>query len=259
MNARIYPYRLERVVIIKAEPATVFDFFVDSSKWASWWGTGSTIDARPGGSVYIRHPDGIESAGEVIEVHPPERICFTYGFLSGNPIAVGASRVTITLQPENVGTRLQLLHEFSDEVQRDAHVQGWRFQLSLFANVVADQVYSHASEKIDEWFAVWGITDNAARNEMLSRIVRHNVRFANRFSLLEGLDDLSAHISASQRFMPGIEIRRRGAVKHCQGTVLCDWVGYDSGGIERATGTNVFTFFPDGRIASVKGFADPSA
>lgn len=257
MSTVTYPYRVERSVIIKAEPAVVFEFFTDSAKWASWWGAGSTIDARPGGKVYIRFPNGIESAGEVIELYPPEQISFTYGFVSGNPIPPGASRVTITLRPDNAGTLLQLLHEFLEEGPRDAHVQGWRFQLSLFANAVANVVYANAADKIDEWFAAWRMTDENARAGKLSQITTPNIRFADRFSLLEGLEDLSAHISASQRFMPNISLQRKGPVKHCQGTAVCGWVAQHNDGTELATGTDVFTFRTDGCIASVQGFVDP--
>lgn len=259
MSTSQYPYRLERSVVIKAEPSVVFEFFTDSAKWASWWGAGSTIEARPGGKMYIRHPNGIESAGEVIALHLPEYISFTYGFVSGNPISPGASRVTITLRPDNAGTLLQLIHEFSEESPRDAHIQGWRFQLSLFANAVANIVYASATEKIDEWFAAWRTTDEGARAKMLAKISVPAIHFADRYSLLEGQDDLSAHINASQRFMPGIELRRKGAVKHCLGTVVCDWTAQDKNGIEKATGTNIFTFCLDARIASVQGFTDSTS
>jgi uncharacterized protein YndB with AHSA1/START domain len=252
-----YPYRLDRTVLIKARPATVFQFFTDSSRWAHWWGAGSTIDARPGGKVYIRHPNGIESLGEVLEVHPPERIAFTYGFASGQPIPPGASRVTIGLEPDEAGTRLHLLHEFNEVGPRDEHLQGWRFQLSLFANVVANEVYADAAHAVDTWFGAGVVADGQAREETLAKIVTPQIRFHDRFSLLADLADLSAHIGAAQRFMPGIALRRKGDVRHCQGTVLADWIAAGSDGKERMTGTSVFTFDPDGRIISVTGFTNP--
>ena len=43
--------RLDRTVVIHARPATVFEFFSNPQDWASWWGAGSTIDARPGGHL----------------------------------------------------------------------------------------------------------------------------------------------------------------------------------------------------------------
>src|SRR5579862_990228 len=234
------PYRLDRTVVIKAAPETVFRFFTDSARWASWWGAGSTIDATPGGKMYIRHPNGVESLGEVLEVLPPERIAFTYGFASGKPIPPGSSRVTISLQRDQAGTRLHLLHEFAEAAPRDEHEQGWRFQLSLFSNVVANENFAGAAKVVDSWFGAWVIVDDQSREDALVKIAADGIHFRDRYSLLEGIADLTAHIGASQRFMPGVTLRRKGSVRHCQGTVLADWIAVDGDGKERMTGTSVF-------------------
>jgi uncharacterized protein YndB with AHSA1/START domain len=252
------PYRLDRTISIKAKPETVFRFFTDSGRWATWWGLGSTIDAEPGGKVYICHPNGVESLGEVVEVLPPGLIIFTYGFASGKPIAPGNSLVTIRLTPIEGGTELHLVHEFADAVARDEHVQGWRFQLSLFSNAVANEVYADAAATVDSWFDAWTIADSQTREEKLASIVSPGISFRDRYSLLGGIEDLSAHIAASHRFMAGISLRRKGDVRHCQGTVLAEWVAAGSDGKERMSGTSVFTFRPDGRIDSVTGFTNPA-
>jgi uncharacterized protein YndB with AHSA1/START domain len=251
------PYKLDRSVLIHAQPETVFRFFTDSARWAGWWGAGSTIDARPGGKVYIRHPNGIESSGEVLEVSEPERIAFTYGFASGQPIPPGSSRVTIRLEPDPAGTRLHLVHEFAEAGPRDAHIQGWRFQLSLFGNAVANEVFAGAAGMVDAWFGAWTIANEGLRDEAVAAMVTPGIRFRDRYSLLDGMADLSAHMGAAQRFMPGIELRRKGEVRHCQGMVLADWVAVGSDGQERLSGTNVFVFGPEGRMESVTGFANP--
>jgi hypothetical protein len=54
--------------------------------------------------------------------------------------------------------------------------------------------------------------------------------------------------------MPGFRLRRAGDVRHCQGTLLADWVAVAPDGQERARGTNVFALDADGRIESVTGF-----
>jgi uncharacterized protein YndB with AHSA1/START domain len=252
------PYHLNRTVVIRAKPETVFRFFTDSARWASWWGAGSTIDAKPGGKVYIRHPNGIETLGEVLDLHAPDRISFTYGFASGKPIPPGASRVAIRLDADPGGTRLHLLHEFAEAGPRDEHVQGWRFQLSLFANIVANEVYGDAASVVDTWFAAWVIADGEAREETLAQIVTPEIQFRDRYSLLDGLADLTAHIGAAQRFMPGIGLRRKGDVRQCQGTVLADWIAVADDGKERMSGTSVFAFGPEGRIYSVTGFTNPA-
>src|SRR5579863_1455311 len=236
------PYQLDRTVVIRARPETVFRFFTDSARWAGWWGAGSTIDAKPGGKVYIRHPNGVETLGEVLEVSDPERIVFTYGFASGKPIPPGSSRVTIRLDAHEGGTRLHLVHEFADPAARDEHVQGWRFQLSLFGNLVANEVYADAAKSVDAWFSAWAVADDKAREESLAEIVTRGIHFRDRFSLLDGLADLTAHSGATQRFMPGIRMERKGDVRQCQGMVLADWIAVDSDAKERMSGANVFVF-----------------
>jgi uncharacterized protein YndB with AHSA1/START domain len=248
------PHRLERTVAINAPRDTVFRFFADTPRWAAWWGAGSTIDARPGGPLLIIHPGGVEVRGEVVDVAPPERIVFTYGYASGSPIPPGGSRVTIRLEAEGRGTRLVLLHEFADTAARDHHAQGWRYQLSLFANVVLDELHAGAAAKVDGWFAAWSEEDEAARAERLAAIAAPDVRLRDRFSLVTGMADLLPHLAASHRFMPGFRLRRAGDVRHCQGTLLADWVAVAPDGQERARGTNVFALDADGRIESVTGF-----
>jgi len=248
------PHRLERTIVIQAERETVFRFFVDSERWAAWWGSGSTIDSRPGGRVFIRHPDGTEAAGEVVEVADPDRIAFTYGFVGGKPMPPGSSLVTIRLETSGAATRLHLTHEFAEAVVRDEHVQGWRYQLALFANVVANQVHAGAGEAVDAWFAGWSEPDAAVREAGLARVAAPEISFRDRFSLTSGLADLLAHLAAVHRFMPGMRLRREGDVRHCQGTVLADWVVQGSDGQERGRGTNVFVFRTAGRIEAVTGF-----
>ncbi|HXP88184.1 MAG TPA: SRPBCC domain-containing protein [Bryobacteraceae bacterium] len=252
------PHHLDRTIVIRANPETVFRFFTDSERWAKWWGAGSTIDAQPGGKVYIRHPNGIEVLGDVLDVHPPERIVFTYGYGSGKPIPAGSSRVTIRLEPDESGTRLHLRHEFADAGPRDQHVQGWRFQLSLFSNVVADEAYADAVNTVDAWYGAWAITDDQSRAETFAKIAAPGICFRDRFSLLDGLDELTAHAGAAQRFMPGMGLQRKGPVRHCQGSVLADWTAAGGDGKERMSGTSVFVFKPDGRIDGVTSFTNPS-
>jgi hypothetical protein len=161
----------------------------------------------------------VETLGEVLEVSILERIVFTYGFASGKPIPPGSSRVTIRLDAHEGGTRLHLVHEFPDAAARDEHVQGWRFQLSLFGNLVANEVYADAAKSVDAWFSGWAIADDKLREETLGKIVTGGIKFRDRYSLLDGLPDLTAHSGATQRFMPGIRMERKGDVRHCQGMV----------------------------------------
>ena len=257
MSAEL-PYTMERKVLIRAKRETVFRYFTESERWAAWWGAGSTIDPRPGGKVYIRHPNAVEAGGEVVEIDPPRRIVFTNGYASGQPIPLGASVVTIELEADPAGTRLSLHHAFSDAAVRDHHVQGWRYQLSVFANVVSDHANAGAAEPIDAWFAAWSEPDDAKRLALLDRAVAPGVRFRDRWSMVDGRSDLEPHLAAVHRFMPGNRIERAGAVRHCQGTALADWVVKGADGAERGRGTNVFALDLDGKIEDVTGIWNAS-
>jgi uncharacterized protein YndB with AHSA1/START domain len=248
------PHRLDRTVLIRARRETVFAFLTETERWASWWGAGSSIDPTPGGRVLIRHANGVEASGSVVEVQPPERIVFTYGYASGKPSPPGSSRVTVRLDSHPDGTWLHLTHEFADSESRDEHVQGWRFQLSLFANAVANAAASGAAEVVDGWFDAWNETDASRRGDRLSQIAAGQVRFADRFSSLYGIEDVSAHLAAVHRFMPGMRISRHGDIRHCQWAVLSDWVAVGPDGQERGRGTNLFQLDPEGRISAVTGF-----
>jgi len=253
------PYTLERTVVIHASPETVFRFFTDSVRWAAWWGTGSTIDPKAGGKVYVRHPGAVEAVGEVLEIEPPQRITFSYGYATGKPMPPGASRVTIRLDPEPRGTKLHLTHEFAEAAARDEHVQGWRFQLAVFSNVVANEVYANAAAVIDQWYTAWSVPDDKTREDLLAKTVNAAIQFRDRYSLLDGIPDLVAHTGAAQRFMPGIGLQRKGDVRHCQGTVLAEWVARSSDGQEKMSGTSVFVFAPDLKIESVTSVPNPTS
>jgi uncharacterized protein YndB with AHSA1/START domain len=250
-------FHLTRSLVINAPPETVFRYFTDSARFAKWWGPGSTIDASIGGKVAIRHPGGVEVAGEVLEITPPEKIVFTYGYVSGKPIPAGSSRVTITLKNVAGATELNLLHELADEPTRNDHVQGWRFQLSVFANVVADEVFAAANTIADTWFDAWAITDPATRDQAFETITTQDVTFQDRYSTLQGPTEISLHAGAAQRFMPGMRLQRNGNVRQCQGTVLADWVVRTPDGTQVMSGTNVFSLAPDGRIKAATGLANP--
>ena len=250
-------YRLDRSVVIHAPRENVFRFLTDTPRWATWWGAGSTIDARPGGPLLIRYPGGTEVSGEVVEVKPPERMVFTYGFVKGNPIAPGSARVTIRLEPHELGTHLHITHEFAEESVRDDHIQGWRYALALFSNVVADELHADAASIVDTWFEAWADPDEKSRETSLRRVADRELRFQDRFGNTNGLDDLLPHIGAAQFHMPGLRTRRVGDVRQCQGTALVDWVATGGDGQERARGTNVFVLGATGKIQSVTGFWAP--
>ena len=246
-------HTLERTLTILAKRETVFRFFTDTPRWERWWGKGSTVDPHPGGKIRILYPNAVEVTGEVLEIAAPERISFTYGFTSGSPIPPGSSRVTISLAEQGEATRLTLVHEFSDAKARDEHIQGWRYQLSLFSNIVSDEVNAGAAEVVDAWNASWANPDAGEREKTFRRIATPGVQFRDKYSTLDGIDDVLAHVTAAQFFMPGVRLERQGDVRQCQGSAYCNW-NASANGKPIGSGTTFFTLDAEGRIESATGF-----
>jgi uncharacterized protein YndB with AHSA1/START domain len=247
-------FALEREIVIRAPRALVFRYFTDAERWARWWGAGSTIDGRVGGALKIVYPGGTTASGEVLELQPPERVVFSYGYDgAGKPISPGGSRVTIALADHPQGTALRFLHELADGKTRDDHVQGWRYQLAVFANVVANEAHAGAAKLADAWFAAWNELDSCARSKAFTALAANDVLFQDAHSLTRGVDDLVAHVAGAKVHMPGITLERAGEPRQCQGTALVDWVATKADGTQLARGSNVFELTPDGRIARVVG------
>jgi hypothetical protein len=110
---------------------------------------------------------------------------------------------------------------------------------------------------VDGWFAAWSETDASARRAAFARIAAPDVRFRDRFSLVDGVDDLSTHVGAAQRFMPGVTLRREGSVRQCQGSALVDWIWFKSSGEEFARGTSVFVSLAGRPDQPAVGFMAP--
>jgi uncharacterized protein YndB with AHSA1/START domain len=242
------PEILERRITIAARPETVFRYFTDSDRFARWWGEGSSIDGRPGGEVRIRFPDGTAVHGEIVEIEPQARIVFTYVFASGI-----RSLVTITLEDAPSGTLLHLRHAFSSAKIRDAHVQGWRYQLALFSKAVAEEGRPRAVEHVDAFLRVWGDPDAGRRRALLESCATPEVVFRDAYSATSGHEDLLANLEAVQLHMPGIRLARDGEVNVSHGSAIARWTA-EREGRAVAQGVNFYDFSQDGRIARVVSF-----
>lgn len=247
-------YNLERKILICAKRSTVFRYFTDSKRFADWWGEGSSIEGRAGGAMKIRFPNGILASGKILEIEPPQRIVFSYGFDSGQPIPPEGSRVTITLEELSEGTQVTLYHELSDAKVRDEFIQGWRYQLSLFANVASRDQHSDLQSKVDAYFELWNMTDEQARRQKMDGLLESDMSFQDKYSCTKGLEDLNGHLSAIHHFMPGLTIAREGEARECQGVVLANWTVHKTDGTKVNQGTNIFLLSPEGRIRRVTGF-----
>jgi uncharacterized protein YndB with AHSA1/START domain len=139
--ARRYPVRREQA----------FRAWTDRELFSRWFGapggatTVAEMDVRPGGSyrVALRHPMLIGwttfAVGEYLEVSPPERLVFTFGWERPAPPALGMDESRVIVEFHDLGewTEIQLSHLLLDRRRyRAFHAFGWRYSLRRLAQVL---------------------------------------------------------------------------------------------------------------------------
>jgi uncharacterized protein YndB with AHSA1/START domain len=123
-----------KTVIIRAAPEALFAYFTDPTKMLEWIGTEVDLDPRPGGLFRVV-PNRVDVIrGRYLEVTPPSKIVFTWGFEGdGQALPAGASVVEITLRPVDEGTELRLVHRALPDGIREAHAAGWSHYVARIA------------------------------------------------------------------------------------------------------------------------------
>jgi len=129
---------VEREVDIDASPETVFEFFTDPVKAVRWMGMAATLDPRPGG-IYRVEIGPYTAVGEFVEVDPPNRIAWTWGWENDEMLTrPGSSTVELTLTALDGGTRVRLVHRgLPTEEAVEAHGHGWDQYMSRLAIAAA--------------------------------------------------------------------------------------------------------------------------
>jgi uncharacterized protein YndB with AHSA1/START domain len=125
-------------IFIDARPEDIFPYLTESRKYLQWMGVSAELDARPGG-VFEVDPNGSDViVGEFLEVEPPHRVVFTWGWKEpGHPVPAGSTRVEIELKPERGGTLLRLTHRGLSGPIREKHEDGWTHYLARLKTVVS--------------------------------------------------------------------------------------------------------------------------
>lgn len=117
---------IQREIRIAARPETVFAFFTDPEKLVRWKGRQATLDARPGGTYRVDIDGKNVVRGEFVEVDPPRRVVFTWGWEDeASPLRPGSSTVEIELIPDGEGTLVRLIHRDLPPEAVAEHAKGW--------------------------------------------------------------------------------------------------------------------------------------
>src|SRR5689334_11391901 len=129
---------IKHEVRVEATPETVFAYFTDPTRMVEWMGTEATLDPRPGGICRINPTGHAAMLGEFVEVDPPHRIVFTWGWetqMFATPPQ--STLVEVSLIPDGDETLVRLTHR---RLRPDAvvfHQAGWDHYLPRLALVAA--------------------------------------------------------------------------------------------------------------------------
>jgi uncharacterized protein YndB with AHSA1/START domain len=123
---------------LDARPDVVFAFLVDPDRYVRWQGTRAELDPRPGGVYRVWLDDRTIAVGEYLEVDPPTRVVFTWGWEGNDELPPGSSIVEIDLSADGDGTTLVLRHSgLPDGAWAAKHEEGWTFFTARLATASA--------------------------------------------------------------------------------------------------------------------------
>jgi uncharacterized protein YndB with AHSA1/START domain len=121
---------IERELEIAASPETVWAFLVDPEKAVRWMGVSARLDPRPGGEYRVVVLPGHTASGEFVELDPPRRLVFTWGWEpegdEPNVVPPGSSTIEIELVPRGDRTLLRFTHrDLPTAASAESHGHGW--------------------------------------------------------------------------------------------------------------------------------------
>jgi uncharacterized protein YndB with AHSA1/START domain len=131
MDATTETTVVDRTISIAASRETVWEFFVDPEKQIRWMGMSAELDPTPGGIYRCAVIPGHTARGEFVELDPPRRLVFTWGWENDSPVRPGTSTIEVELTPEGDGTRVHFVHRDLPGAEAAAsHAHGWDHYLS---------------------------------------------------------------------------------------------------------------------------------
>jgi len=110
---------------IDAPADVVFSYFTDPEKMARWMGIDHKLDPVPGGVFMVDINGKFAAAGEYVEVEPPRRVVFTWGWQGDPDMPPGSTTVEANLTPDGDATILHFVHRGLPPSRQATHADGW--------------------------------------------------------------------------------------------------------------------------------------
>jgi uncharacterized protein YndB with AHSA1/START domain len=123
---------------LPASPEDVFDFLTDAARYTKWMGRAAELDPKPGGIYRVEMSEDAVALGEYVEVDPPSRIVFSFGWVGDENVPPGSTTVEVALEPDGDGTVLRLRHTgLPDDASAVLHTGGWEMYLDRLIEVAS--------------------------------------------------------------------------------------------------------------------------
>jgi uncharacterized protein YndB with AHSA1/START domain len=143
---------VERELEIAARPETVWELLTDPEEATRWMGQAAAFDLRPGGSYRVEVIPGNVAKGEFVEIDPPRRLVYTWGWESGPGGSVPPGSTTVEfdlIETEGGSTLLRFRHsDLPSRESAESHGHGWDHYFERLAGVAAGE-----DPEPDPWIA----------------------------------------------------------------------------------------------------------
>jgi uncharacterized protein YndB with AHSA1/START domain len=117
--------------MIDAVASVVYRHLTQVDGLLKWMAVDAVADPVPGGELKWTHANGATMVGRFVELVPPRRIVFTYGWEDGRMgLPPESTLVEIDLEEREGKTILRLVHRNLPPEAVDDHQYGWVFFLS---------------------------------------------------------------------------------------------------------------------------------
>jgi uncharacterized protein YndB with AHSA1/START domain len=127
---------IRREILIAAPQEVVFSFLVKPALMAAWIGISHQLDPQPGGILRIEVSRGNVARGRYVEVSPPRRVVFTWGWETHDTDLAALAElppesllVEIDLEPAEGGTLVRLRHSGLPHALSAIHGERWTLYL----------------------------------------------------------------------------------------------------------------------------------
>jgi len=115
-------------VFVEAPPERVYEYFTKPEAIVRWMGDYALLEPTPQGRFTL-DVRGAPVRGRYLELDPPHRLLFSWGYAGSQRLPPGASTVEVRLLADGAGTRVELEHRDLPAEESRGHVSGWTYYL----------------------------------------------------------------------------------------------------------------------------------